>query len=140
MIHHDTHNGLADLPRVVRQAVNDLAPHADEFDSVVTSGTSGLLVASPVALALGKQLVIVRKEDEYVRCIHASDVENARNAGSRALFLDDEVQRGRTLRHVKSQLARNTHAEVVARYEYKNREFNRDGDRYAGSRRGWVSW
>jgi len=138
MIHAGTHD-LTDLAQTVQRAVQDLRPYADQFDSIVTSGTSGLVVASPVALALGKPLVIVRKEDDGPRCWHAHDVENAEHAGRRTLFLDDEVQRGRTLTHVKRQLARNTNATVVARYEYTERQINWErSNEYAQPTRGWT--
>lgn len=122
MIHYGT-GDLSDLPKVVRETIEDLRPHRDEFDSITTSGTSGMLVASPVALALGKELVVVRKRDEGPRCWHANDVENARNAGRRTLFLDDEVQRGRTLKHVREMLRAHTTATVTARYEYYGRKY-----------------
>lgn len=126
MIHYNTQNGLSDLPRTVARAVEDLRPHANEFDSITTCGTSGLVVAAPVALALGKELVIVRKETELAGplCHHAHAVENHQNAGRRTLFLDDEVQRGRTISHVAEQLAEHTRAEITARYEYTDRKYS----------------
>jgi adenine/guanine phosphoribosyltransferase-like PRPP-binding protein len=123
MIHYDQHLGLSDLPDIVSRAVRDLAPHRNEFDSIVTSGVSGLMVAAPVAVMLDKPLVIVREEDGGPKCWHAQTVEGAADAGRRTLFLDDEVQRGRTLSYVKEELARYTRAEVVARYEYHDAKY-----------------
>src|SRR5580658_4908886 len=104
MIHYDMHLGLSDLPQHVDRAIDTLHPYLSEFDSVVTEGISGLVIAAPVAYELGKPLVVVRKDIARL-CIHASPVEGTRDAGRRTLFIDDHVELGRTLRHVRDQLA-----------------------------------
>ena len=124
MIHYDTHKGLSDLPDAVAQATADLAPHAHEFDSIAVCGVSGLMVGSPVALALGKPLVVVRKDtDMLMPCVHVSEVENARNSGGRVLFLDDYIGGGHTVRHVADSVTRGTPGAVVSSYEYKHRRY-----------------
>jgi adenine/guanine phosphoribosyltransferase-like PRPP-binding protein len=103
MIHYDMHLGLSDLDDHIERACNKLSPHLDEFDSIVTEGISGLVIAAPVAYELSKPLVVVRKDIARL-CIHASPVEGTRDAGRRTLFIDDHVDLGRTLRHVRDQL------------------------------------
>ena len=125
MLHYDNHKGLSDLPTVVRQTVDALAPHADEFDSIAVQGTSGLVIGSPVALGMRKPLVIVR-EDTELQCHHSQDVENARNAGERVLFLDDQISSGATLADVRRKLAEHTHGRVTACYQYEYDEYSRE--------------
>ncbi len=118
MIHYDCERGLSDLPDAVMKAIRDLTPHASDFDSIAVQGVSGCLLGSPVAIALGKPLIVVRKDTDLTRaCQHVSVVENARNAGRRVLFLDDYVGQGKTLRDVDRKLYRHTNSNIVARYE-----------------------
>jgi adenine/guanine phosphoribosyltransferase-like PRPP-binding protein len=120
MIHYDMHLGLSDLQDVVSKTVEAVKPHAAEFDSIVTEGLSGMVVAVPVALALEKPVVIVRKDLNNL-CIHASAVEGARDAGRRALFIDDHVDLGRTLKHVQDELAEHApRCRIVGAYVYED--------------------
>jgi adenine/guanine phosphoribosyltransferase-like PRPP-binding protein len=50
-----------DLDLCVEQTRRDLEPHKHKFTSIVVTGISGLSVGAPVALALKKPLVVVRK-------------------------------------------------------------------------------
>src|SRR5580693_2129643 len=115
MLHYDSQLGLSDLPTVVRQTADALAPHAGEFDSIAVQGTSGLLLGAPVALVMHKPLVIVRPDGD-VRCWHSSEVENAANAGRNVLFLDDQISSGATLADVKRKLRKHTNGRVAATY------------------------
>jgi adenine/guanine phosphoribosyltransferase-like PRPP-binding protein len=119
MIHYDERLGLSDLPDVVMKAIRDLTPHVSEFDSVAVQGVSGCIIGSPVAIALGKPLVIVRKDSDMLspHCRHVSVVENSGNAGRRVLFLDDYVGEGKTLRDVHDKLSYYTFGRIIARYE-----------------------
>ncbi len=125
MIHFNQSAGLSDLPRIVDYAITDLDRYAAEFDSIAAQGSSGLIVASPVALALRKPLVIVRSNTDLSRshCSHIRTVENINNAGRRILFLDDYVGEGKTLHDVISKLSACTRGSVSARYEYLYRDY-----------------
>lgn len=119
MIHYDDDLGLSDLPDAVMQAIRDLTPHVSEFDSIAVQGVSGCIIGAPVAIALGKPLVIIRKDSDMARphCTHINIVENAKNAGSRVLFLDDYVGEGKTLRDVAYKLRAYTRGLLTSRYE-----------------------
>lgn len=122
MIHYDQEKGLSDLAETVSRAVADL--RGKPFDSVVAEGVSGLIVASPVALALGKPLVVVRKDSDLVRaCYHVSPVENAQNAGRSYLFLDDYVGEGKVYRHVRRRMNDFTRSAYAGTYEFRYRSF-----------------
>lgn len=138
MLHYDSQLGLSDLPTVVRQTRDALLPHEGEFDSIAVQGTSGLLIGSPVALVMGKPLVIVR-EDAEMRCIHNQVVENAEHAGRRVLFLDDQVSSGATLADVKRKLAAHSKGIVTAQYLYQYNEYSnlRPDVPRQSTRRGW---
>ena len=125
MIHYDQEAELTDLPQIVADAIADLRPHAHEFDSIAAQGTSGLIVASPVALELHKPLIVVRSDADLNRphCIHIRPVENASNTGRRILFLDDYVGQGKTLRDVDGKLSAHTPGTMSARYEYSYRDY-----------------
>jgi len=125
MLHYDAGRGLSDLSETVQKTASALKPHASEFDSIAVQGTSGLLIGSPVSLMLGKPLVIVR-EDTELRCWHSHDVENAANAGSRVLFLDDQISSGTTLRDVQAKLRKHTDGRVAATYLYQYDEYSRE--------------
>lgn len=133
MIHYNTYLGLTDLGETVDRAVKDLHAHMNEFDSIACEGISGLIVASPVALALGKPLVICRKDtDMLVHCQHVSWVENAENAGKRVLFLDDYIGvEARTIMHAEDLLSRYTSGGIVAAYQYESGKYNTSDLEYA---------
>lgn len=84
----------------VKRIVDDLGKHTDDFDGIIASGLSGLMLAAPVSLQLGKTLGVVRHTDEKR---HPGD-----HAGlyliEKACFLDDFVTRGRTFRQCHDAL------------------------------------
>lgn len=121
MIHYDHELGLSDLGATCQRTLKDLIPHAGEFDSIAVQGVSGMIVGAPVALALNKPLVVVRKDvDMIAPCWHVSMVENSSHAGRRTLFLDDYVGRGTALRDVEDKISQYTHATMASRYEYSS--------------------
>lgn len=130
MIHSTCELGLSDLPAMVDRSVASLRRRLDDFDSIASQGTSGLIVASPVALTLGKPLIVVRKDIELgagQRCIHSSTVENSQHTGSRVLFLDDHVDRGRTLEDVAAKVRDHSRGMIVAVYQYERDRYTHRG-------------
>src|ERR1039458_1948602 len=90
-------SGLSDLEQFVDRAIADIGPRLHEWDSIVVRGVSGIVVGAPVALALDKPLVIVRKPDEPHHACDHKMIVNYLAMGQRCLFLDDFVDSGRTL-------------------------------------------
>jgi len=72
-----------------------------EFDTFVATGLSGTCAATVLAYALGKNYLILRKEDD-------TSTHDGRRAfgvlGERFIFLDDFVSSGETRRRVLRQL------------------------------------
>lgn len=102
--HHDCEDAWAtldDLHLTVAEATSDLLDVARDFDTIVVTGISGLVVGAPVALALNKPLAILRKQTEDCHETPGS-VVNERRMGTRLLFLDDFVAGGDTLMAVEN--------------------------------------
>ena len=106
-----------DLLATVDRAIMELTPHLGEFDSIAVRGVSGLIVGSPVALHLGKPLVVARKPSEIA---HSSGVSNDRHAGKHYVILDDFVSTGATVNEITYTMSRYTDAIRIGIYEYAN--------------------
>jgi adenine/guanine phosphoribosyltransferase-like PRPP-binding protein len=123
MIYHGNTETLADLPRTVSRACATIRRERDncEFDSIVVTGMSGVIVGIPVGLRLKMPVVIVRKDSDVC---HSMDrpVINVQNLGGRCLFLDDFVSCGGTFKRVRTALGVNN-ARVVAKYLYEDNSF-----------------
>lgn len=108
--------GFDDLPETVERTVEALRPHVRKFDSIIVTGISGQSVGFPVSLALGKPLVVRRKDIEDSHGIRGG-LLNKHRIGTRALFLDDLISTGRTYARC-AQAAEAAGAKVVGAYTY----------------------
>jgi hypothetical protein len=120
----DHHGCFGDLAETVKMAVEALRACVDHFDSIVVTGVSGIVVGAPVALALGKPLVVVRKDEDTDN--HGSwkgregRVLGLRDLGTRACFIDDLVSSGSTRAKVQKAIA--PEASVDLQYTYERGE------------------
>jgi adenine/guanine phosphoribosyltransferase-like PRPP-binding protein len=113
---------LKDLPSLADQILKDLTPHAKEFDTIVATGTSGMMIAPIIAVRMGKNLVAVRKPDEQS---HSYDRLQG-TFGKRWIFLDDFVASGSTLRRViRAVNDEGPPAKFVGVYLYEVEKWNR---------------
>ena len=114
---------LDDLDKTVRVTTKDLREHQAEFDSIVVTGMSGVVVGVPTSMRLRKPLVILRKPKDGS---HASRRDkhwiNVAKLGNRALFLDDFVSGGSTSSRVHSEVKK-AGSKVAAQYMYRDREY-----------------
>lgn len=101
MIYHGP-RGLDDLEETVLLTCDRLKPQAHRFDSLVTTGLSGVVVGSPVALLLDKPLVILRKPSDD--CHSSSRFINLKSLGKRYLVIDDLQDTGATLKRIRATL------------------------------------
>lgn len=116
-----SYNHLDDLAPTVRDAVDALRPHRSEFDSIIVTGLSGVIVGTPVAMRLRKPLVVFRKAGEDA---HSSTPVNHKRLGTRALFLDDFISDGGTYRRVEDALVKTDRgATIVAKYLYRDNDY-----------------
>lgn len=88
------------LDQIVANAQEWLEPV--DFDTLVGTGLSGSLVVPPVAMALGKHFVIVRKPKDGSH--HNGPMVGW--LGERWVFLDDFTSLGRTRTRVLTEIAK----------------------------------
>lgn len=115
MIYNDSYRGLDDLGEAVDRTEKALREIADKFDFIAVRGCSGMLVGAPVALRLGKPIVVVRKPGENSHQ-WASSVVNEKHAHGRYVFVDDFIATGNTRDAVTEAL--DGVATPVGTYEY----------------------
>lgn len=117
MIYSGTYD-LTDLDKTVEATYSELKPkrHRDRFDFIAAMGMSSVTVASPVALALGKQLVIVRKTSDTSHS-GAQRIVGRNLKGRRYIFIDDFVSSGATFKQVRDELRR-AGARCVGQFMY----------------------
>ena len=85
---------------IVMEAVKRLRDYG--FDTLVASGTSGLIVVPQVAEILNKHILVVRKPDE--KCYSEFTTEGV--APNRYVILDDLICSGSTVKHIKRTIRR----------------------------------
>jgi adenine/guanine phosphoribosyltransferase-like PRPP-binding protein len=103
------------LDAVIKRCVEYLQRGKFEFDTIAFRGMSGAVVAPPIALAMGKELIMVRKGEST----HSSyDVEGNADA-KRVLIIDDLVASGGTARAVRKGVREIAPtAEIIGVLEY----------------------
>jgi adenine/guanine phosphoribosyltransferase-like PRPP-binding protein len=79
----------------IAQAVKALEPQAHLFDSIAFTGMSGTLIGPPVAMALSKEVIMVRKPDQST---HSSMTVEG-NYGSRSYIILDDMRASGATEH-----------------------------------------
>jgi len=117
---------LNDLPEIVNRAVDTLSFRKVQFDAIVVTGVSGMLLGPILAYQLGKRLAIVRKEDDKQN--HATvRIEHGMNADDRWIFVDDITASGQTYDRVKRLISNIKAGEPVGSYMYNWDEWTEGG-------------
>jgi len=111
---------LYDLPGVIDEAREELA--GVEFDTIVGTGFSGGVVVPALAMALGVNFVLIRKEDDDS---HHGPGRLIGELGDKWVFVDDFVSSGRTKRRVVEKIeaaaiVEDQSTEYVGDYLYAN--------------------
>ncbi len=93
-----------------------------EFDTLVGTGFSGSIVIPSIALALGKNFVLIRKESDDS---HHGGGRLLGQLGKRWIFVDDFVSSGRTRLRVINKIeeavrVNSNKSEFVGQYMYVN--------------------
>jgi len=101
-------DGLGDLEKVARRTTADLRLHKNEWDSIVVTGVSGLLVGPIVAVRLHKPLVVIRKQVDLQNSHASTLVENWLRLGMRYCLVDDFTSTGATITRVKKVVKERT--------------------------------
>jgi adenine/guanine phosphoribosyltransferase-like PRPP-binding protein len=82
---------MAELPTYVSLAIEALKNR--RFDSLAFRGLSGAVIAPPVALALHKNLIMVRKPEEPT---HSDFPVEGNRSSKKYIIIDDFVSSGKT--------------------------------------------
>jgi adenine/guanine phosphoribosyltransferase-like PRPP-binding protein len=78
-----------------------------KFDTIVVQGTSGMAIGFPLAVALGKDIAVLRKEDDHSCHGSAGELIGRKQvSGKKCLFVDDFVSMGRTRTRVREAVER----------------------------------
>lgn len=86
------------LRETVRAMSEALKPY--DFDALAFTGVSGMLIGPPIAMALDKSMLVVRKE----RSGHSSLIVEGDLGARRYVFVDECIASGDTYRRVKEQI------------------------------------
>lgn len=146
--------GAEDIRKYVNKAFDILLDRGVDFDTIVVTGISGMVVGPMLAEALEKDLLIIRKEGENS---HASYLAEG-VLGERWLFVDDFIASGKTFNRVCDAIERlseglrnyrdtkqdywysppaGIETQCVGVYEYTKENFTASG----GNLVGWAfSW
>jgi hypothetical protein len=88
------------LQTLVNNAVETLTPHAQNFDAIAFRGMSGALVSAPIAIALKKHLILVRKNEVRYSCHGVEGPKGDYNY----LIVDDLISSGDTVRAIHREI------------------------------------
>lgn len=111
---------IDELALTVNKCVNELRELMKdglEFDAIACRGVSGITIASPVSIALRKQLTVVRKDNEQSHANYG--VEGLIRHPHKYIFIDDFRASGRTLyESIEKIRHQQATAECVGMYSY----------------------
>lgn len=119
---YNGHDGyLDDIAKTVSVATERLRPFRKHFQVIAVSGMSGVLVGSPVAIRLRRELVVIRKPSDSDN--HSSeDIINGQavKVSTPYLFLDDFISLGSTFNRVRERMeySEDTRAVYAGSYLY----------------------
>jgi adenine/guanine phosphoribosyltransferase-like PRPP-binding protein len=91
-------------PYLLRKTINAVVRvlKGKKYDAIAFTGQSGSLLAGPLAVRLGKPLIMVRKKAKPVT--HSQkEVEGIRNARS-YVIVDDVICTGATIRRIRAKI------------------------------------
>lgn len=102
-------NAFKDIRSCVSRSVRELKRHDENFDTIVVSGVSGLMIGPSVAMKMGKHLCVIRKREEKS---HSSRKWEG-TVGDRFIFLDDFICVGDTMKSAVTGVRKAWRAEMM---------------------------
>ena len=123
-----------ELPEVIERAKKGL--DVVEFDTIVGTGFSGGIVIPALALSMGKNFVLIRKEDDDS---HHGGGRLVGQLGTAWIFVDDFVSSGKTRTRVVRKIneaAVGRPVTFVGQYMYASFQFT-DGPKFEPHNPDW---
>ena len=105
--HYHRYSQGEGLKIIVEKSARLLEERGVDFDTIAVQGVSGLLVGAPLAMVLGKDLLIIRKPGDKTRLHHL--IPAGIGSNQKILLLDDCVQTGATLSNMLSNIKHYCH-------------------------------
>lgn len=98
----------ANRNKIIKNLVRSIKQHTDlDFNAVVVTGVSGLIVGPQVASKLKKQLIVIRKSEKT----HSENsvehlIKYKYDCGTilKYIVIDDLIETGKTIRRIKKKL------------------------------------
>lgn len=123
------------LPRLYGMDLNDavkriekvLKPRLGEFDMVLGTGLSGTIPAAVFCHKYGKQMVVLRKENEEAHGSRLTSYEIQDKEDSRHIVIDDCVDTGKTMRRLLSIVPGRWPIYIVLYTDFNGRSILLDG-------------
>ncbi len=134
-------HAVFNLPEVIETAKERLA--GVEFDTLVGTGFSGGVVIPALALAMGKNFVLIRKETDDS---HHGKGNLLGQLGEKWIFVDDFISSGKTRTRVIEKINKATaeldvDSEFVGQYMYVDHsERGPQFEHKAVAKRGYYAW
>ena len=92
-----------DLDAAVLRAVRRIERFTGpKFDMIVVQGVSGMSLGFPLALKLGMDIVVVRKDGDENHCGKERIITGSSVTGKKLLFVDDFISGGTTRQRVRT--------------------------------------
>lgn len=115
---------LYDRMTNLKDAIATLKVDCGDFDTIVCTGVSGVLFASPLALLMKKNLVIVRKAKDASHSSNRIEANCFADDVGKWIFVDDLIDSGKTLKRVKREMGLWAEdAEYLGNYLYEDGYF-----------------
>jgi adenine/guanine phosphoribosyltransferase-like PRPP-binding protein len=89
------------LGKCVSAASKVLERYKDKYDTLAFAGISGAIIAPPLALKMGKELIAVRKASD--KCHSSYRVEGYDDVNN-YIIVDDFIDTGATVRRIQEQI------------------------------------
>lgn len=81
------------LKNIVEKSARFLQERELDFETIAVQGVSGLIVGSPLAMALDKKIMVIRKQGDKTHCLDVMGF----GKNQKILMVDDCVETGTTL-------------------------------------------
>jgi adenine/guanine phosphoribosyltransferase-like PRPP-binding protein len=127
--HIKTYLDGENLRQITENVIETVAKFANGFEAIAFRGVSGSLVAPAVAMALGKNLIVVRKS---IKDSHADYLVEGHTKAQKYIIIDDIISSGKTIKairnNIKTKLNKESECIAIILFAYKVPRVIYEGD------------